>query len=145
MKNLILIIVIFFNGAIFGQDTLSLPAPAETENPVTGTICHFPRNETASFPGGTEVFIKKLENAITLDSGKTKRGKNILRAILNFMVEKDGSITQIQATGSNKSFNIAVEKAVRRIKGKWIPARYDGNLVISKIQIPVSISLNNFE
>ncbi len=61
--------------------------------------------------------------------------------MLNFTVEKDGSLIEIQALGSNNSFNAALEEAVKHVQGKWIPAQQNGYLVRNKIQIPVSINL----
>ena len=61
--------------------------------------------------------------------------------MLNFTVEKDGSLIEILALGSNTNFNAALEEAVKHVQGKWIPAQQNGYLVRSKIQIPVSINL----
>ncbi|WP_435524414.1 energy transducer TonB [Chryseobacterium indoltheticum] len=60
--------------------------------------------------------------------------------MLNFTVERDGSLTEVQAIGSNKSFNNSIEKAIKRIKGKWIPAKHNGNFVRTKLQIPITIN-----
>ncbi|MFL9834086.1 energy transducer TonB [Chryseobacterium terrae] len=143
MKNLILFIIIILNGFVFGQNIPASPAmpsiPKTIENIHVTTICHDYPDHEAYFPTGTEAFIKKVENAI-LDSAKIKKGENILKAMLNFTVDRDGSLTEVQAIGSNKSFNNSVEKAIKCIKGKWIPAKYNGNFVKSKLQIPITIN-----
>lgn len=144
-KYLILLSTIVFSGLIFGQEIPSLPTapsiPKEIENSSTATICHdFPDHE-AYFPNGTEAFTKKIENIITLESVKLKKGANTHKAMLNFTVERDGSMTKVQVIGSNISFNTAVEKAMKRIKGKWIPAKYDGNFVRSIVKIPLTMNI----
>ncbi|MCX8533386.1 energy transducer TonB [Chryseobacterium luquanense] len=144
-KYLILLSTIIFNGLIFGQEISSLPTPLsipkEIENSLTATICHdFPDHE-AYFPDGMEAFTKKIENLITLESVKLKKGENTHKAMLNFTVERDGSVKKVQVIGSNISFNLAVEKAMKRIKSKWIPAKHDRNFVRSIVKIPLTMNI----
>lgn len=144
MKNLSLIIIIILNGFVFGQNIPvphAMPAiPKTIENIHVTTVCHDYPDHEAYFPNGKEAFIKNIEDAIILDSVKTKKNENILKAILSFTVERDGNITENQVVGSNKSFNNSVEKTIKHIKGKWIPAKHDRNFVRSKIQIPITIN-----
>lgn len=124
---------------ILGQEISSLPTsiPKEIENSLTATICHdFPDHE-AYFPDGMEAFTKKIENVITLESVKLKKGEKIFKAILNFIVERDGTISGIQVSGTNEKFNNAVKLSAKQIKGKWVPAKRNGDIVKSKMQIPV--------
>ncbi|WP_159472602.1 energy transducer TonB [Chryseobacterium sp. 18068] len=144
MKNLTLVIIMIFNGVVFGQN---IPIPPETpsmpkaiENIHVTIVCPDYPDHEAYFPNGIEAFTKKVEDAIILDSVKIKKNENILKAILNFTVERDGNIVETNVFGSNKSFNNSVEKAIKRIKGKWIPAKHNGNFVRSKLQIPITIN-----
>lgn len=141
---LILFLMINFGALLFAQSSY-IPAPfqpKEIEKIPIATICYVSLNHEAYFPhGGIEAFIKKVENLITLESVKVKKREKTLTAMLNFTVEKDGSLIEILASGSNNSFNAALEKAVKHVQGKWIPAQQNGYLVRSKIQIPVSINL----
>ncbi|MDN4012219.1 energy transducer TonB [Chryseobacterium gambrini] len=140
---LILFLMINF-GALFFAQSSHIPAPFQPKEiekiPIT-TICYYPPDHEAYFPKGREAFIKKVENLITLESVKVKKREKTLTAMLNFTVEKDGSLIEIQALGSNNSFNAALEEAVKHVQGKWIPAQQNGYLVRNKIQIPVSINL----
>lgn len=141
---LILFLMINFGALLFAQSN-HIPAPSQPKEiekiPIT-TICYYPPDHEAYFPhGGMEAFIKKVENLITPESVKVKKREKTLTAMLNFTVEKDGSLIEILASGSNTSFNAALEKAVKHVQGKWIPAQQNGYLVRSKIQIPVSINL----
>lgn len=143
MKNLTLVIIMIFNGVIFGQNIPIPPAtpsmPKAIENIHETTVCPDYPDHEAYFPNGTEAFTNKVEDAIILDSVKINKNENILKAILSFTVERDGNIAETEVTGSNKSFNHSVEKAIKPIKGKWIPAKHNGNFVRSKIQIPINI------
>lgn len=144
MKNLTLVIIMIFNGVVFGQNIPIPPAtpsmPKAIENIHVTTVCPDYPDHEAYFPRGEEAFIKKLENLVLLDPIKSKNGENTPKTILNFIVEKDGSITEIEVIGSDMTFNTAVKKAAKQIKGKWIPAKHNGNFVRSKLQIPITIN-----
>lgn len=144
MKTFTLVIIIICNGFVFGQNipvsTATPTIPKTIEIVHEATVCHNYPDHEAYFPNGNEAFTKNVEDAIILDSVKIKKNENILKAILSFTVEKDGNITETQIIGSNKSFNNSIEKAIKRIKGKWIPAKLNGNVVRSKLQIPITIN-----
>lgn len=144
MKNLTLVIIMIFNGVVFGQNIPISPAtpsmPKAIENIHVTTVCPDYPDHEAYFPNSTEAFTKKVEDAIILDSVKIKKNENILKAMLSFTVERDGNIAETQVTGSNKSFNHSVEKAIKHIKGKWIPAKHNGNFIRSKLQIPITVN-----
>lgn len=84
-----------------------------------------------------EAFTKKIENVIILESVKLKKGEKIFKAILNFIVERDGTISGIQVSGTDEKFNNAVKLAAKQIKGKWVPAKRNGDIVKGKMQIPI--------
>lgn len=144
MKNLTLVIIMIFNGVIFGQNIPIPPAtpsmPKAIENIHVTTVCPDYPDHEAYFPTGEEAFIKKLENLVLLNPIKSKNGEKIFNAILDFIVEQDGSITEIEVIGCDINFNTTVKKAVKQIKGKWIPAKFNGNFVKNKLQIPITIS-----
>ncbi|MBD3904957.1 energy transducer TonB [Chryseobacterium sp. Ch-15] len=144
MKTFTLVIIIICNGFVFGQNipvsTATPTIPKTIEIVHEATVCHDYPDHEAYFPNGNEAFTKNVEDAIILDSVKIKKNENILKAILSFTVEKDGNITETQIIGSNKSFNNSIEKAIKRIKGKWIPEKLNGNVVRSKLQIPININ-----
>lgn len=140
MKKYLILSTIILNSFIFGQISPPRTTPSkskEIENISIATICHdFPDHE-AYFPNGTEDFTKKIENVITLESVKLKKGEKIFKAILNFIVERDGTISGIQVSGTDEKFNNVVKLAAKQIKGKWVPAKRNGDIVKSKMQIPI--------
>lgn len=144
MKTFTLVIIIICNGFVFGQNipiSIATPTiPKTIEIVHEATICHGYPDHEAYFPNGEETFIKKLENLVLLNPIKSKNGEKTFNAILNFIVEPDGSITEIEVIGSDINFNTTVKKVVKQIKGKWIPAKLNGNFVRSKLQIPVNIN-----
>jgi len=62
-----------------------------------------------------------------------------LSTTVTFIVEKDGSISQIKTDGKDVLFNKETERAIRSIKGKWTPAKVDGQSVRSYFKFPVSM------
>ena len=49
-----------------------------------------------------------------------------LMTTVKFIVEPDGSLSNISAKGENQSFNEEIERAVKSIQTKWIPAEVKG-------------------
>jgi len=65
-----------------------------------------------------------------------------VRATVTFVVEKNGTITQINVTGPNKDFNRETERTIKSIRGKWRPGKKNGQEVRSRFRMPVAL---NFE
>src|SRR5690606_35340080 len=61
---------------------------------------------------------------------------------LKFIVEKDGSLSNIEAVGSNNG-NVSTE-AIRVLKAMpdWIPAQHEGKVVRSTFTLPITIRVN---
>ena len=55
--------------------------------------------------------------------------KATISSVLTFTVEPDGTISDISAKGENQSFNEEIERAVKSIQTKWIPAEIKGKKV----------------
>jgi len=111
------------------------PKPIEEEDKVFTSIEH-----PAEFPGGTSALIRFLDENIKYPPAAKK--KNISgRAILQFVVEKDGSVTNIviQRDVPNSGFG---EEAVRVISNmpKWKPATQNGRFVRMYYTLPVTFT-----
>ena len=84
----------------------------------------------ASYPGGVAAWKKFLEK--NLDASVTAKNKAPIgkySAIANFMIDKDGSITEIKAL---TKFGYGMEDEILRAiskSGKWTPASQDGKPV----------------
>jgi len=73
---------------------------------------------------------------------KTNAAPDItLTANLAFTVELDGTLSNISAKGESQSFNEEIERAVKSIQTKWIPAEVKGEKVRSKYYVPVKITV----
>ena len=66
----------------------------------------------------------------------------VLKAVVTFVVEKDGTLSQLKVTGVNPEFNREAENAIKSVKGKWIPAKLDGKVVRSYFKFPISMDFD---
>lgn len=90
----------------------------------------------AVYPGGREAFGYYLQDKLGDEAIEDDMVKKIT---VNFTIEKDGSITNITASGNNDaSFVNKTVKAFAKMK-KWTPAMQNGHAVKSEHQIPVVI------
>ena len=94
-------------------------------------------DQAAEFPGGTNAFRTKFQNSF--DSGNME-GEGTLKTEITFVVEKDGSITQVKASGSNSDFNREAEATVKGIRTKWTPGKVNGQPVRSRFRFPVTMN-----
>lgn len=91
----------------------------------------------ASFTGGIDSFRNKVIN--NFDTSSFEGSGDILKTTVTFIVERDGTITNIKANGSDASFNREAEKTIKSVKGKWVPAKVKGQAVRSYFKFPVSM------
>jgi TonB family protein len=100
------------------------------------------RGTRPKFRGGYSAFSRYLGNNITYPDHE--RENNIQgRVILAFVVEKDGTVTEVRV---NKSVSPALDaEAVRVISNspRWIPATLYGKPVRVSYMVPVNFSLTN--
>ena len=81
--------------------------------------------------------VKKIKKLI---SQKKLISKTTISSVLTFTVELDGTISDISAKGKNQSFNKEIERAVKSIKTKWIPAQRGKENVKSYMRVPMRIA-----
>ncbi|WP_333852596.1 energy transducer TonB [Epilithonimonas sp.] len=94
-------------------------------------------DQNAEFPGGTNSFRSKFQN--NFDASNLE-GEGTLKTEITFVVEKDGSLTQVKATGPNSDFNREAESTVKGIKTKWTPGKVNGQPVRSRFRFPVTMN-----
>lgn len=91
----------------------------------------------ASFNGGINAFRSKVvEN---FNTGNFEGSGDLMKTKITFIVEKDGTISGVKASGSDVAFNREAEKTIKNIKGKWTPAKVNGEFVRSYFNFPISM------
>jgi len=125
MKKILLLFVLLFSITAFSQE--------KNENEVFEAV-----DKAATFEGGISSF--RNEFAKNVDTKKVQ-GKGTFRTVMTFVVEKDGTISELKASGENQSFNEQAVKAMKKIKTKWSPAKKDGTTVRSRFKFPAAINI----
>ena len=94
----------------------------------------------AVFPDGQHVFRNLISQNFRMD---LVEGSGKIHSELTFVVERDGSISDIKATGENESFNKEAISAVSKITKKWIPAELNGEKVRYRFRVPLDITFQD--
>jgi protein TonB len=109
--------------------------PAEEETKVFDVVEQMP-----SFPGGDAALMQYLSSHIKYPVVAEENGIQG-RVIATFVVERDGSITDVKVV---KSVDPSLDKeAIRVLKSmpKWIPGKQNGSAVRVKFTVPVTFRL----
>ena len=114
----------------WGVDTKEILEKAEKENRVYATT-----DQKATFPDGDIAMYQWLGNNIV----KPAESNGTYSVVAEFIVEKDGSISDPQIIrGSNEQLNAEVIR-VLQLMPKWTPGRNNGEAVRSRSQIILRI------
>ena len=91
--------------------------------------------QLAEFPGGINAFRNKV--ASSFDGSVMDGDEGNVKSEITFVVERDGSITDVRATGDYKYFNEEAIRTVKSIKNKWTPAKVNGQSVRYRYRLPL--------
>ena len=109
--------------------------PKEEETKVFDVVEQMP-----SFPGGQSALLQYLSSNIKYPVVAEENGVQG-RVIVTFVVEKDGSITDVRVV---KSVDPSLDKEAQRVvksMPKWIPGKQNGAAVRVKYTVPVTFRL----
>lgn len=125
------------------------PAPAgpskstnvETKPQVNVNEVYTSVDQQAEYPGGMNALRKFLSD--NFDVEVMEGGEGTLRAKIKFVVERDGSVSQVQVSekSGSRDFDNEAVRVVKKLK-KWSPAKKDGQNVRSWYTVPFVM---NFE
>ncbi len=91
----------------------------------------------ASFVGGQQALQVWLDTNIVLPDRSIWKAENQGKVFVEFVVEKDGSITNVRIL---KSLSEEIDREAKRLVRKmpaWIPAKQDGIVVRSRVRMPI--------
>lgn len=145
-------------GAVAGSETKAGPeviitnVPQVPNHPFTGQVPTVPKviptvdpnkietkvDVSASFNGGIDVFRSKVGQNFDMS---VLDQSGLIKATVSFVVEKDGSISNVKATGPDADFNKEAERTIKSIKTKWNPAKLNGEIVRSYFNIPITMRI----
>jgi len=110
---------------------------AEVKPQVSDTQVYSEVEQTAEFPGGINAFRKKVQD--NFDSSAIEGADGVVKGEITFVVERDGSITDIKVNGKNSDFNSEAVRTVKSIKNKWAPAKINGQTVRYRYRLPLAM------
>ena len=128
MKKLILLFGILSSILTFSQTTVT------TSN---GEVYEMV-DKAAEFPGGIHSF--RGEFAKNIDVNKIK-GKGTFSTEITFVVERDGTISNLKATGQNPTFNEQAVRAIKKITTKWSAGKVNDVPVRSRFRFPAKANI----
>jgi len=96
---------------------------------------------SADYEGGINAFRNKVMNKFD-NSGFDTDG--VLSTTVTFIVETNGTISDIKTNGKDASFNAEALRTIKSIKGTWIPGKNKkGEPVRSYFKFPISMKFDN--
>lgn len=115
----------------------SNPVPAAT--PAGGTEPHIVVDKMPEYPGGMKKFYEYIKKNFK-EPDAEESGNSALKVIVSFVVEKDGSISDIKIL-RNPGFGMDKEatRVLKALKTKWIPGQIAGQPVRTIYNLPIAI------
>lgn len=96
---------------------------------------------SADYEGGINAFRNKVMSKFD-NSGFDTDG--VLSTTVTFIVETNGTISDIKTNGKDASFNAEALRTIKSIKGTWIPGKNKkGEPVRSYFKFPISMKFDN--
>jgi len=112
--------------------------PVEDPNEIVGEGS---LSKSADFEGGINSFRNKVMNKFDVSAFEEE---GVISTKITFVVETDGSISNIKANGKDASFNAEAIRTIKAVKGKWIPGKNKKNeSVRSYFSFPISMKFDN--
>ncbi|MBU8884117.1 energy transducer TonB [Flavobacteriaceae bacterium JJC] len=109
----------------------------EVKPQVSETQVYTEVEQLAEFPGGINSFRSKVQNSF--DTSVMSGDEGTVKTEITFVVERDGSITDVKANGPNKDFNAEAMRTVKSVKNKWAPAKINGQAVRYRYRLPLTM------
>lgn len=110
-----------------------------TETPSTNTIYKGTFGVEASFPGGINKFRSFIAENYKIPNSFNK---DVLSIELVFIIEKDGSMTDIRMVSKgDKALEKEAIRVLKAMNKKWTPGKVNGEIVRSEKRLPLQIKL----
>lgn len=120
-------VLLFISCFVFGQSETKIVKDREGNDVV---------EKMATFPGGANEFRNLISKNFRIKKVKIK---GLAKCDITFVVDRDGTVTDIKAIGENESFNQEAIRAISKIKTKWSPATINGTNVRYRYKVPLKM------
>jgi TonB family protein len=141
MKPIFITITLIITFSAVKAQTKAFPPDVDIKEPVYSTVQESPQQEIApEYPGGISKFYRYIQDSLKYP--EKARRKNIQgKVFISFVVDKDGSLTNVKVIkGVSSEINA---EAIRLIKEspKWKPGMQNGNAVRVQYAAPIPFEL----
>ena len=143
ISALVLLVIVFAPARANAQDKKEKTTQTHKDT-TTGDKVYEVCEQMPIFEGGDAALLKYLTDSVKYPELAKKHGVQG-RVIIGFIVEKDGSLTDVKVL---RAVDRALDaEALRVVKGmpKWIPGCQDDQLVRVRYNVPVSFRLKPME
>ncbi len=143
VSALILLVIVFAPARANAQDKKEKTTQTHKDTTTDDKIYEV-CEQMPIFEGGDAALLKYLTDSVKYPELAKKHGVQG-RVVIGFIVEKDGSLTDVKVL---RHVDIALDaEALRVVKGmpKWIPGCQDEQLVRVRYNVPVSFRLKPME
>lgn len=96
-------------------------------------------DKTAEYPGGINALRKEVAKLFYSDAVYSEI--NPVKTSVAFVVEKNGTISNVKAEGDNFTFNRQAEIALYSLSGKFSPAVINGDPVRYQFKLPLTLNI----
>ncbi|WP_276730304.1 energy transducer TonB [Chryseobacterium carnipullorum] len=121
------------------EDLQSLKSPKSLSEITTEKPFVF--EKSADYPGGFNTLRQEVANLFYTDGVYTEA--KTVKTDVAFIVEKDGSISNVHAQGNNFTFNRQAEIALYSISEKFSPAIIKGETVRHQLTLPLTLTIED--
>jgi protein TonB len=124
---------------------INIGSPAGTAlTPAVDTKAKSPAelDRLPEYPGGMKKFYEFVMNNV--EESKFENSSGTVSVIMGFVIEKDGSMTDIRVLrSSDKSLEKEAIRVLKSLKVKWSPGWLDGDKVRTQYTLPIKVDLKN--
>lgn len=97
-------------------------------------------DKAADYPGGIDALRKEVARLFYTDGVYSE--VKMVKANVAFIVEKDGSVSHVNAQGENFTFNRQAEIALYSLSEKFSPAMINGGPVRYRFKLPLTMNID---
>ncbi|WNI35495.1 hypothetical protein [Chryseobacterium sp. SG20098] len=94
----------------------------------------------ADYPGGINSLRQEVANLLYVDGVYSK--EKIIKTDVDFIVEKDGTVSNVHAQGDNFTFNRQAEIALYSLAEKFSPATIKGDPTTYRFKLPLTLTIS---
>ncbi|CAI8841777.1 energy transducer TonB [Chryseobacterium sp. IT-36CA2] len=112
------------------------------KNPKLTSSEKFPNAEKiADYPGGLNSLRQEVANLLYIDGVYSE--EKMVKTDVAFIVEKDGTVSNVHAQGDNFTFNRQAEIALYSLAEKFSPAMIKGDPITYCFKLPLTLSMTD--